>query len=94
MLGLRGSEVSQLYLVFNRISSKHKDHKYIEVSSVMKFFNIGENKFMNKAFGVLCKRRKKEIDFKQFVMLVWYFCTIENNLGESILKFLLIFTYF
>jgi hypothetical protein len=82
-LSLLDSEVSQLLLVFKRISSKHKDHEFVEVANVMKFFNVGENKFMNKAFRSLCKKNITYVNFSEFVMLVWFFCTIGNNLGKS-----------
>mgnify|MGYP003385782511 CR=1 FL=1 len=82
MLQLRSSEVSQLLLVFKLISSEHDDHKFVNISNTMAFFNVGENKFMNKAFSALCRKDKKYIDFKEFVMLVWFFCTIGNNLGR------------
>jgi hypothetical protein len=96
-LSLLDSEVSQLLLVFKRISSKHKDHEFVEVANVMKFFNVGENKFMNKAFRSLCKKNITYVNFSEFVMLVWFFCTIGNNLGKSgctcsiILMFLFVF---
>jgi hypothetical protein len=53
VLGIRGNEVARLYVVFRSISSKHRKHEFVEVASAMAYFNIGENKFMNKAFRAL-----------------------------------------
>lgn len=80
-LDLRSTEVSMLYVVFQRVPSKHKNHEFIEIKDLMDFFNIGENRFMIKAFSVLCKKKRTYINFRDFVVLIWFFCTIENNLA-------------
>lgn len=73
MLQLRSSEVSKLMLIFKLISSDHKDHEYVNVTNIMAFFNVGENKFMIKAFSVLCRKSRNYVNFIEFVMLVWFF---------------------
>ena len=41
VLGLRGGEVSKLYLIFKSISSTHKNHEFVEVSNAMVMcFNV------------------------------------------------------
>lgn len=72
--------MAKLYFVFRCIPSKHKKHEYVEVTDVMSYFNIGENKFMNRGFRSLCFEGRTCINFLEFVMLVWYYCTIGTNL--------------
>ena len=65
VLGMRGKEVSKLYLVFRSISSTYRKHEYVEINTAMAYFNIGDNKFMNRGFrslnfeGETCKYNKR-----------------------------------
>ena len=56
------------------------------IPSVLEFYKIKKNKFMERAFTLLHVGKEEDVasvSFKQFVYLLWNFCTLGDNMGKK-----------
>lgn len=68
-------------------SMKRDKNGYVEIKSVMKYFKLDGNKFMENIFNLLNRGEEKDLPllkFEEFVYLTWNYASCDN-LGTSCL---------
>jgi Ca2+-binding EF-hand superfamily protein len=81
-LGLSNGTVNQLYGAYCAIDTDGGGS--VSDTEFYTFFRLDESKFTNRAFFLFDKDATGEIDFEEFVLAVWNFCTIE---GDDLVRF-------
>jgi Ca2+-binding EF-hand superfamily protein len=81
-LGLSNGTVNQLYGAYCAIDTDGGGS--VSDTEFYTFFRLDESKFTNRAFFLFDKDGTGEIDFEEFVLAVWNFCTIE---GDDLARF-------
>jgi serine/threonine-protein phosphatase 2B regulatory subunit len=76
-LGLSNGTVNQLYGAYCAIDSDGGGS--ISDTEFYTFFRLDQSKFTDRAFFLFDKDGTGEIDFEEFVLAVWNFCTIEGG---------------
>ena len=81
-LGLSNGTVNQLYGAYCAIDTDGGGS--VSDTEFYTFFRLDASKFTNRAFFLFDKDGTGEVDFEEFVLAVWNFCTIE---GADLVKF-------
>ena len=55
----------------------------IEVTELLTFLKLERSAFNIRVFTLFDKDRSKQIDFSEFVIALWNWCTLSNNALES-----------
>ena len=82
-MGFNQMDISAINYTFKSFE-KDEDGKAL-LPSVLKFYKIKKNKFMERAFSLLHVGREDEVatlSFKEFVYLLWNFCTLGDKMGK------------
>lgn len=82
-MGFSQMDISAINLTFKSFE-KDLTGKAALVPSVLAHYKIKKNRFMERVFTLLHVGRDDEVaalSFKQFVYLLWNFCTLGDNMG-------------
>ena len=83
-LNISEESVGLLYKVFNKIDLDHSG--YISCSELFKKLQMENTKFARRIYRMYDIDKSGKIDFREFVLITWNFCTIEKDaLGKIIL---------
>lgn len=79
-IGVTGMDLLKFKRFFN---SLEKDlNGSVEITNVMWALGLGENKFMRRLFDLIIKNDDYFLNFQEFVILLWNFCSLsEKNLA-------------
>ena len=81
-LGLSNGTVNQLYGAYRAIDMDGGGS--VSDMEFYTFFRLDQSKFTDRAFFLFDKDSTGEIDFEEFVLAVWNFCTVE---GDDFVRF-------
>lgn len=81
LIGLKESDVGLLYEVFLEIDFDNS--KSILLNELLSFILAEETSFIRKVFAAFDTDQNKVLDFHEFVISVWNYCTLNpKNLGK------------
>jgi len=79
-LGLSDAEVDRFWTVFLQIDTERSGQ--IKLKQFYRYFNFGQLELVNAAFKLFDEDGSGKIDFREFVISVWNFCSYNpKNLG-------------
>ena len=78
--------VNQLYAIFENMDRRRSGGVTFE--DFFDFFGFSESPMSRRIFGMLDRDQSGEIDFREFVLVVWNVCTLSRN-GLAMFCFLL-----
>jgi serine/threonine-protein phosphatase 2B regulatory subunit len=74
-------EIRKLFDIFRAVDADASGS--IALSELLAHINLDRTPFTQKIFSIFDDDRSGEIDFKEFVMSLWNYCTLtKNTLGE------------
>lgn len=79
---LNTKDLYQLYYTFDEILSAGE--KSVNLTELLKYVGLPSTAFLIKIFSILNSNKSGEIDFKDYVLCLWNYCTLtKHNLGDE-----------
>jgi Ca2+-binding EF-hand superfamily protein len=79
-MGLNGSDIKRLFQVFEIIDQDHSNS--IGLPELLAHIDLPRTDFTEKIFCLFDNDQSGAIDFREFVLSVWNYCTLSKvNLG-------------
>mmetsp|Transcript_8863 Transcript_8863/g.13282 ORF Transcript_8863/g.13282 Transcript_8863/m.13282 type:complete len:447 (+) Transcript_8863:128-1468(+) len=75
-LRLKKSDVESLYKVFTRIDTDGSGT--IQVEELLDYLDVDRNKFTQRVFSIFDEDGSKCVDFREFAVALWNYCTLGN----------------
>jgi Ca2+-binding EF-hand superfamily protein len=75
-LKLSRSEVKKLFALFRKIDMDRSGS--IDVVEMLTFLDIENTSFNQRVFSIFDMNRSGKIDFREFVLSLWNYCTLGN----------------
>lgn len=72
-LQLRGREINKLYRVFRKVDMDGSGS--ISVAELLTHIDVERTKFTERVFSIFDEDGSGEIDFREFVLSLWNYCT-------------------
>jgi hypothetical protein len=83
-LTLSHSDVAKLHEMFQLV--ENNQHGLIDLNEFMDFLKIESTKFRKRAFAMFDEDSSREVDFREFVLSIWNYCTLSrSSLGMEVL---------
>ena len=85
-MGLSRMDIAAINYTFKAFEKDHSG-KRVLVPSILEHYKIKRNKFMERVFTLLHVGEEEEVPaltFKQFVYLLWNFCTLGDKMGRGV----------
>jgi Ca2+-binding EF-hand superfamily protein len=80
---LRKSDVQKLFDVFSTVDVDGSGT--IGIAELLTFLDLDRTQFTEKVFSIFDDNKSGDIDFKEFVMSLWNYCTLTKiTLGKSL----------
>ena len=76
-LGLSVEDVTRLFNIFHKIDKDH--NTTVEVIEFLGFLNLDRSPFALKAFSVMDLDRSGSINFFEFAVSTWNYCTLNKT---------------
>lgn len=77
---LKKNEVKQLYKIYSTVDFDQSGS--VDIVELLTILDLEKTKFTERIFCVFDKDGSDQIDFKEFVLAAWSYCTLNsNNLG-------------
>jgi Ca2+-binding EF-hand superfamily protein len=81
-LQLTEKDVGGLYKLFKRVTGLTTD--YVDRDKLLDFLDVDRNPFTKRVFSVFDEDGSGSIDFREFVVSAWNYCTLGNaTLGKD-----------
>jgi hypothetical protein len=77
LLGISENNLYKLYNIFSTLDSHESG--WISITSLFQFLNIEETNFTRRIFSMYDDRCKGFIDFRDFVIIMWDYCTLTRK---------------
>jgi serine/threonine-protein phosphatase 2B regulatory subunit len=77
LMGFNSIELTYLYDVFCQIDKDGSGE--LSIREMLDFLDIPRTKFANRVFSIFDEDQSGEIDFKEFVMSMWNYCTLGKS---------------
>ncbi len=82
-LKLSNAEIKKLHNVYRRIDSDRSG--VIEIGELFRFLQLERTPFTERVFTIFDMNGTGKVDFREFTMSLWNYCTLANaNLGINI----------
>lgn len=82
-LQLRKEEISRLYEVFRKADADNSGA--IVLLELLNYFDIERTAFSERVFSMFDENKSGAIDFKEFVLALWNYCTLSRaTLGKLV----------
>jgi len=78
-LSMTDISIGFLYRIYGKMSPDME--KTITIENFLRFFGFHKCEFMRRAFSVLDKKRLGHVTFRQFVLIIWNYCTLGSNMA-------------
>lgn len=76
--------MAKLYGIFQAIDLDHSGS--IGLKELLTHIDLNENKFSRRVFSIFDEDGSGQIDFREFVLSVWNYCTLsKHSLGRLLL---------
>lgn len=74
-------DIERLYKVFMRIDVDNSGK--VDLLELLNFLDVDRTKFSERVFSIMDEDQSGQINFYEFVMAVWNYCTLSDDaLGE------------
>jgi len=77
ILQLSEDDVGLLYLIFQKMDKTKTGA--ISTSAMLNFLDVDRTKFTKRVFSMFDTDHSGKIDFREFVMTLWNYCTLEKD---------------
>jgi Ca2+-binding EF-hand superfamily protein len=75
-LKLSKSEVKQLFKIYRKIDSDNSGS--IDIIEMLTYLDIENTTFNQRVFSIFDMNRSGKVDFREFVLSLWNYCTLGN----------------
>jgi Ca2+-binding EF-hand superfamily protein len=76
-LGITDREVGKIYKIFKSIDID--DSKEIDIAEVLVHLHVEKTFFNKRVFGLLDSDASGELNFEEFTVGLWNYCSVENT---------------
>lgn len=76
-LHLNIEELKKFFSIFSKIDNDKSGS--IKLAELLLFLKLENNEFMRRAFSIFDEDKSGQVDFGEFVVSVWNYCTLNNS---------------